>query len=93
MINWKTRIKHPYFWVGAISSILTPVLAYMGLTIQDVTTWPEIIDILKHMVSNPYMLIVALGSLLTFLGVTNDPTTSSIGDSKLALTYKEPKKE
>lgn len=33
-MNLKVRVKNPVFWVQIVLSILTPVLAYAGLTAQ-----------------------------------------------------------
>lgn len=33
----------------------------------------------------------AVFAVLTILGVVADPTTTGVGDSKLALSYEEPK--
>lgn len=90
-INWKTRIKHPTFWIGAISAFIAPVMAYLGMGMQDLTTWGSVAAIFKDMFGNPYMLIVAAMALLSFLGVTTDHTTAGISDSEQALTYTEPK--
>ena len=38
MINWKIRFKNPVFYMQLILAVLTPVLAYMGLTVKDLTT-------------------------------------------------------
>ena len=37
-INWKVRIKNPVFIAQMVIAILTPILAYAGLTAQDITT-------------------------------------------------------
>ena len=39
MINWKVRFKNPVFIAQLILSILTPILTYMGITVQDLTSW------------------------------------------------------
>ena len=41
-MNLKVRVKNPVFWVQIVLSILTPVLAYAGLTAQDLTTWSKV---------------------------------------------------
>ena len=38
-MNLKVRFKNPIFIVQIILAILTPLLAYMGLTAQDLTSW------------------------------------------------------
>lgn len=37
MINWKVRFKNPVFYVQLLLAVLTPILAYMGLTMSDLT--------------------------------------------------------
>ena len=39
MINWKVRFKNPMFYAQLIIAVLTPILAYMGITAQDLTSW------------------------------------------------------
>lgn len=37
-INWKVRFKNPVFIAQLVMSVLVPILAYMGLTVEDLTT-------------------------------------------------------
>ena len=88
MINWKVRFKNPTFWVSIGIAVITPILAYMGLTAQDLTTWAAVGSLLKSAVSNPYMLLLVAVSVYN---AVIDPTTKGISDSAQALTYTEPK--
>ena len=90
MINWKIRFKNPVFYMQLILAVLTPVLAYMGLTVKDLTTWAAVGNVLLQAVSNPYVLALVLVSVWN---AVNDPTTSGISDSANALTYDKPNKE
>ena len=90
MINWKIRFKNPVFYMQLILAVLTPVLAYMGLTVKDLTTWAAVGNVLVQAVSNPYVLALVLVSVWN---AVNDPTTSGISDSKNALTYDKPNEE
>ena len=86
-MNIKVRVKNPVFWVQILLSILTPILAYAGLTAQDLTTWAKLGEVLIMALSNPYVLgIVAL----SVWNALNDPTTKGITDSKRAMEYKKP---
>ena len=38
-INLKIRLKNPVFIAQIVLAVLTPILAYAGLTAQDLTTW------------------------------------------------------
>mgnify|MGYP004537578741 FL=1 len=90
MINWKIRFKNPVFYMQLILAVLTPVLAYMGLTVKDLTTWAAVGNVLLQAISNPYVLALVLVSVWN---AVNDPTTSGISDSTNALTYDKPNKE
>ncbi len=87
-MNWKVRIKNPLFIAQMILAVLTPILAYAGLTVKDLTTWQALGDLLMGALSNPYVLGLVVVSV--FNAVT-DPTTSGVGDSEQALTYTKPK--
>lgn len=88
MINWKVRVKNPVWWVQIVLAVFTPVLAYAGLTSQDMTTWGAVIDLLSLAVTNPYVLCLVIVSVWN---AVNDPTTTGISDSTQALTYNKPK--
>ena len=67
-MNLKVRVKNPVFWVQIVLSILTPVLAYAGLTAQDLTTWSKVGELIVGAVSNPYVLsLVAVSVWNTLL--------------------------
>lgn len=87
-MNWKVRFKNPLFIAQMILAVLTPILAYAGLTVKDLTTWQALGDLLMGALSNPYVLGLVVVSV--FNAVT-DPTTSGVADSEQALTYTEPK--
>ncbi len=90
MINWKIRFKNPMFWVQVIVSIFTPILAYLGITAKDLTTWSMVWDAVQTAVLNPYVLmLVAVSVYNTIL----DPTTTGITDSGQALRYDKPNAE
>ena len=86
-INWKVRFKNPMFLAQIVASIFVPILAYMGITVQDLTTWDMVAKALLLAISNPYvLLLVAVSVYNTII----DPTTTGIADSKQALTYLSP---
>lgn len=86
-MNWKIRIKNPSFWVSVVIAIVTPVLAYFGLTAQDMTSWSAILDVIVQAVSNPYVLLMAAVSVYN---AVVDPTTTGVTDSSRALQYDTP---
>lgn len=87
-MNLKIRFKNPVFIVQLILAILTPILAYAGLTLQDLTSWQALGQILLGAVQNPYVLGLIAVSLWNAL---NDPTTAGVADSVQAMTYTTPK--
>ena len=88
-MNWKVRFKNPLFIAQMILAVLTPILAYAGLTVKDLTTWQALGDLLIGALSNPYVLGLVVVSV--FNAVT-DPTTSGVADSEQAVTDTKPKK-
>lgn len=89
-MNFKIRFKNPVFIAQFILAILTPILAYAGLTVQDLTSWQALGNLLFEAIQNPYVLGLIAVSLWNAL---NDPTTAGITDSSLAMTYSVPKKD
>lgn len=87
MINYKVRFRNPVFIAQLILAVLTPILAYAGLTMQDLTTWKALGELLLGAVKNPYVLSLVVVSV--FNAVT-DPTTAGVKDSERALTYDFP---
>lgn len=88
MINWKVRFKNPVWWAQMGLAIFTPILAYAGLTAQDMTTWGAVFDLLKQAVTNPYVLSLVVVSVWN---AVNDPTTKGVTDSTQAMSYDKPK--
>ena len=87
-INFKVRFKNPIFLAQLAMSILLPILSYMGLTVQDLTSWSLIGNALFEAIKNPYVLGLVAVSVWNAL---NDPTTKGVGDSENALGYTVPK--
>ena len=86
-MNLKIRIKNPVFWVQIFLAVVTPILAYFGLTGADMTTWAVFGEMLLKAVTNPYVCGLVIVSVWNAL---NDPTTKGITDSKQAMTYDKP---
>ena len=87
-INWKVRVKNPVFWVQIIVAIILPILAYFGLSWEDMTTWGAIGRVLLDAVKNPVVLVAVVVSVFNAI---NDPTTKGLSDSTQALGYNKPK--
>lgn len=89
-INWKVRAKNPVFWAQVVAAVAVPVLAYMGLTVQDMTSWPIVGQVIVDAVKNPYVLGLVAVSVFNAI---QDPTTAGLKDSTQAMSYECPKKE
>lgn len=89
-INWKVRFKNPLFIWQLLLAILIPILAYMGLTVQDITSWGKVGSVLWEAVKNPYVLGLVIVSVHNSV---IDPTVGGYNDSKQALTYNVPRKD
>ncbi len=86
-INWKVRFANPLFWGELLAAVIVPVLAGLGLSWQEMTSWSILWQTLNQAVSNP--VILAAVAVSVFNAVT-DPTTKGVGDSRRALEYREP---
>lgn len=83
MINWTVRIKNKFFWLALIPAILllvTSVAAVFGYELN----FTELGEKLAAVVE-------AVFAVLAILGIVVDPTTEGVKDSRLAMTYDEPK--
>lgn len=87
MINWKVRLKNPVFWVQIAAAIVLPILTYLGLSWEDITTWAAFGNIFVQAVSNPVILVSVVVSVWNAI---NDPTTKGLNDSFRAMTYENP---
>lgn len=87
-INWKVRFKNPVFWRNIIISIIAPILTYIGVGWESITTWGALGDLIVQAVANPVILVAVICSVWNAL---NDPTTAGDSDSVTALTYTSPK--
>ena len=85
MINWQVRIANKDFWLAMIPAVLLLIQA-IGAPLGLVLDFGEL--------GNQLLAIVnAVFAVLAILGIVNDPTTNGMSDSKLAMTYEEPKKD
>lgn len=85
-INLTVRAKNPWFWISLIGVVLTA----MGVSPDMFTSWGAVIEAVKGLITNPFML----GSVIVaVLGVFIDPTTAGVGDTTQAMSYTEPRNE
>ncbi|MED4172553.1 phage holin family protein [Halalkalibacterium halodurans] len=89
-INWKVRLNNPNFIAQIVLSVIIPIVSYMGLTLEDLTTWQAVGNVILEALRNPYVLGLVAVSVYN---AVSDPTTASIGDSQQALTYDKPRKD
>lgn len=86
-INWKIRAKNPIFIVQIILAALTPILAYLGMSFSDLTTWGTLWDLVVQAYSNPYLLSLVI---ISVFNTVTDPTVKGLSDSQRALKYDKP---
>lgn len=86
-INIAVRFRNPSFIISLVLAVITPVMAYMGITAQDITTWGKLGSVLLTAISNPYVLFTVAVSVYN---AVIDPTTKGISDSERALGYDKP---
>ena len=84
-LNWKVRLKNKAFWLAIVPAIILlvqAVAAIFGAELELTELGDKIVTVIN-----------AAFAVLTILGIVVDPTTAGLGDSKLAMTYQEPKKD
>ena len=86
-INWKVRVKNPVFWVQIAVAVVLPILTYLGLSWEDMTSWPALGGIFLEAVKNPVILVSVAVSVWN---AVNDPTTKGLSDSQRAMDYDQP---
>ena len=82
-INWRVRVKNKNFWLTVIPAILLLIQAVAGVFGYQL----DFGDLGNRLLT----VVNAAFALLSILGVVNDPTTASLSDSNLAMTYEVPK--
>lgn len=87
-INWKVRLKNPYFYLALVLAIVASIGVTFGINFEDLTSWPVVWDIAKKAFLTPHVVITVFITVVTFL---IDPTTKGLSDSEQAMRYKEPK--
>lgn len=83
LVNWKVRIRNKAFWLAIIPATLVLVQA-VGAPFGFSWDFGILGDQLRRIVEAAF-------AVLAILGVVNDPTTEGWNDSRLAMTYEEPK--
>lgn len=82
-INWKVRFANKTFWITLIPQVLLLIQLACGLCgIQ--LDFGDLGNQLKEIVNVIFLILATIG-------IVTDPTTSGVGDSEQAMTYKEPK--
>lgn len=87
-VNWRVRFKNPTFIFQMVLAVLTPILAYLGMSFAEVTTWGTLGELIAQAYSNPYLLSLVL---ISVYNAVTDPTVKGLSDSKQALGYERPK--
>lgn len=84
-INWQVRLKNPVFWTGLIGVVGTFAVGVAQLFGVDLTEqageWTNALS----------AIVTSVFGVLALVGVTADPTTKGVFDSKRAIGYTEPK--
>lgn len=79
-INWKVRLQSGSWWMGIISAVVVAVFAILKIfKVETSVTADEIMNVA--------MLVLMIPAAI---GITTDPTTKGISDSKCAMTYERP---
>lgn len=87
MLNIKTRVKNPVFWIQVAGAFLLTALGYNMMEPQDLTTWQGLFNVVVGVFKNPYLLALCLWNAWS---AANDPNSAGLSDTERALTYEAP---
>lgn len=90
-INWKIRFSrnNMLFLFRFAIALFVPVLAYMGIRYEDLTTWSTVWNVIVQFFSNPFLIGL---TVFNAFNIVPDPVVKGLSDSQQALNYTEPKK-
>lgn len=87
-INWYIRFKNPVFVFQLALSIFGPILAYAGISYEDLNTWQKVGDLLLGALKNPYVL--GMIGISVYSTITDPTVKSWLVDSKFSREKIEP---
>lgn len=62
-------------WISIALAVITPVLAYYGISGEDLTTWVKLGDFIMQAFGNPYVVFLMCAGLY---GAIQNPKTKGI---------------
>lgn len=89
-INWKVRFNNPTAIAQMVVSIFLPVLIYLGIDWQSLTTWASVGHALLDILRNPIAVVLIIVNL--YMSMV-DGTSTGLSDSAQALSYRKPNKD
>lgn len=89
-INWKVRFtrKNMVFLFRFLAALIIPVLGYMGIRYDDLTTWAMVWDVIVQFFSNPFLIFL---TLFNAFNIVPDPVVKGLSDSPTGLRLSEPR--
>lgn len=89
-INWKVRFNNPTAIGQLLISIFLPVLIFLGVDWQTLTSWAAVGQAILQIISNPIAVVLIL---VNFYNATVDGTSTGLADSTQAQRYNKPNKQ
>lgn len=87
-INWKARAKNPVWWAQVSAAVVLPLVAGVGMSWGDMTSWQTLGSTLASAMGNP---VVVVSMAVSVFNAVTDPTTEGLSDSIQAMGYEHPK--
>lgn len=76
--DWKVKFQNPIFIAQLVLAILAPILSYVGMSYEAITSWAILGDLLSGALQNPYCLGLVVISV--WYVITN-PNTPGVTDT------------
>lgn len=89
-INWRVRFSrhNMLFLFRFFAALFLPVMTYLGISYEELTSWGAVGEVIVDFVSNPYLLLL---TAFNAFNVIPDPIVKGISDSPQGLSYNTPK--
>lgn len=75
MRDWLRKSR---YLVIFLSTVLSPVFVYFGISFEQVTTWRSLGDLCFSFLSNPYLVITTVALVIANINIRGDNDNGSV---------------
>lgn len=76
--DWRTKFQNPVFIAQLLLAILAPILGYVGMSYESITSWAILGELLLGALGNPYCLALVVVSVWFVITNPNTPGATDV---------------